>query len=79
LKLAIKEKYEIIVMLLKHFVILNQLKKNNKYLTYIVDNNIIINVATIIFNNYDKFYIKFKQDFSNIKQFEKQIHSKFKQ
>ncbi len=39
---------------------LNWLKKNNRYLAYIISNNITINVATIIFNNYNKFYAKLK-------------------
>ncbi len=38
-----------------------------------------MNIATIIFDNYNKFYIKFKQNSLNIKQFKKQIYLKFKQ
>ena len=49
------------------------------YLIYIVNNNIIINIAIITFDNYNKFYTKFKQSFSNINQFKKQIYLKFKQ
>jgi len=67
LKFAIKENYKIVVILFKHFVILNWLKKNNRYLVCTVDNNIIIDIVAIIFDNYNKFYTKLKQKFSNIK------------
>ena len=54
------------------------MKKNNRYLAYTIDNNITINVATIIFNNYNKFYTKLKQNSFNLKQLKKQIYLKFK-
>jgi len=57
---------------------LDQLKKNNKYLACTIDDNVTINVATITLNNYNKFYAKFKRDSSSLKQLEKQIYSKFK-
>ena len=67
LKLINKKNYKIVIILSKHFAILNWLKNNNRYLACIIDNNIIINIAAIIFNNYNKFYIKFKQNSSSIK------------
>ncbi len=67
LKLVNKKNYKIVVILSKHFVILDQLKKNNRYLAYIIDSNITINVATIIFDNYNKFYTKLKRNSSNLK------------
>ena len=78
LKLVVKEDYEIVVILFKHFVILNQLKKNDRYLACIASSNVIINVVTIILDNYDKFYKKIKQNSLNLEQFKKQIYSKFK-
>ncbi len=57
---------------------LNQLKKNNKYLACIINNNITINIAIIILNNYNKFYTKLKQDSFSLEQLKKQIYSKFK-
>lgn len=57
---------------------LNQSKKNNKYLAYLTSNNLNIAIATIILKDFKKFYEKIKREFSTIKKLEKQLNFKFK-
>jgi hypothetical protein len=64
-------------MLFEHFAILKQLKKNNRYLIYLANNYLTIDIATIISKNYKKFYKK-NQKSSILEKLKKQIYSKFK-
>ncbi len=70
LKLATKKDYETIIMLFEHFAILNQSKKNDKYLICLANNNLIIDIATIAFENYNKFYKKIKRESPTIEKLE---------
>ncbi len=70
LKLATKKDYKTIVMLFEHFAMLDQFKKNNRYLACLASNNLIINIVVIVFENYNKFYKKIKRELLIIEKFE---------
>ena len=57
-------------MYFKYFNILNQFKKKNIFLLI---NQLIIDIAIIFINNYEKFFQKMKREFIFAKKFKRKI------
>ena len=73
MKMTFNDKNQIIIMWSKHFQMLKQFEKNDKYLLL---NVFIIDIVVINVQNYEKFFNKIKKTFITIDQLKQKVFKK---